>query len=207
MTSRCRDKAGFFLTECDAMKESPRYSCFVRGLLAAVEKSGDPARELPQLDQKVRASGGYLAANCHMLMHEVGRTFGRRHKVTLETLYRYVPKSNDPGCSAGFGMGLVMHLGTKLVLEPKKVLPVCTELPTWFREYTCVHGSGHALMRGYHGRLKKVLAELQELLELSYFPERIESFDISNISGAENVAGIVVFENAKPARPITAVLS
>lgn len=47
---------------------------------------------------------------------------------------------------------------------------------------------------------QKVLAELQELLELSYFPERIESFDISNISGSENVAGIVVFENGKPAR-------
>jgi excinuclease ABC subunit C len=47
---------------------------------------------------------------------------------------------------------------------------------------------------------EKVLGELQELLELSYFPERIESFDISNISGAENVAGIVVFENGKPAR-------
>src|SRR5262249_2088612 len=47
---------------------------------------------------------------------------------------------------------------------------------------------------------QKVLEELQELLELSYFPERIESFDISNISGSENVAGIVVFENGKPAR-------
>jgi len=47
---------------------------------------------------------------------------------------------------------------------------------------------------------KQVLGELQEILELSYFPERIESFDISNISGSENVAGIVVFENAKPAR-------
>jgi len=46
----------------------------------------------------------------------------------------------------------------------------------------------------------KVLEELQEMLELSYFPERIESFDISNISGSENVAGIVVFENGKPAR-------
>jgi len=48
--------------------------------------------------------------------------------------------------------------------------------------------------------LEKVLEELQEILELSYFPERIESFDISNISGSENVAGIVVFENGKPAR-------
>src|SRR4030095_8424505 len=47
---------------------------------------------------------------------------------------------------------------------------------------------------------EKVLAELQELLELSYFPERIESFDISTISGSEDVAGIVVFENGKPSR-------
>ncbi|MBK9165048.1 MAG: excinuclease ABC subunit UvrC [Acidobacteria bacterium] len=49
---------------------------------------------------------------------------------------------------------------------------------------------------------EKVLGELQEVLELSYFPERIESFDISNISGAENVAGIAVFENGKPARSL-----
>ena len=47
---------------------------------------------------------------------------------------------------------------------------------------------------------QKVLEELQELLELAVFPERIESFDISNISGSENVAGIVTFENGKPAR-------
>jgi len=47
---------------------------------------------------------------------------------------------------------------------------------------------------------KLVLEELQELLEMPHFPERIESFDISNISGAENVAGIVVFENGKPAK-------
>lgn len=47
---------------------------------------------------------------------------------------------------------------------------------------------------------QKVLEELQELLESPNFPERIESFDISNISGSENVAGIVVFENGKPAR-------
>jgi excinuclease ABC subunit C len=44
------------------------------------------------------------------------------------------------------------------------------------------------------------LEELQEILELPHLPERIESFDISNISGAENVAGIVCFENGKPNR-------
>jgi excinuclease ABC subunit C len=48
--------------------------------------------------------------------------------------------------------------------------------------------------------IERVLEELQELLELPRFPARIESFDISNIQGAENVAGIVVFENGKPNR-------
>ena len=47
---------------------------------------------------------------------------------------------------------------------------------------------------------EKVLGDLQEILELPHFPTRIESFDISNISGAENVAGIVVYENGKPNR-------
>ncbi len=47
---------------------------------------------------------------------------------------------------------------------------------------------------------EKILGELQEILELPHLPVRIESFDISNISGAENVAGIVVYENGKPNR-------
>lgn len=43
-----------------------------------------------------------------------------------------------------------------------------------------------------------LLVELMNLLNLSELPKRIESFDISNISGTDTVAGIVVFENAKP---------
>ena len=49
-------------------------------------------------------------------MHEVGRTYAKRHDVTLENLYRYVPRSNDPGCSAGFGMGMGMYLGPELIV-------------------------------------------------------------------------------------------
>lgn len=45
--------------------------------------------------------------------------------------------------------------------------------------------------------MKLVLEELQETLELPRFPTRIESFDISNIQGAENVAGMVVCDNGK----------
>jgi excinuclease ABC subunit C len=45
--------------------------------------------------------------------------------------------------------------------------------------------------------MKLVLEELQETLELPRFPARIESFDVSHIQGAENVAGMVVCENGK----------
>ncbi len=43
--------------------------------------------------------------------------------------------------------------------------------------------------------MSKVLQELQEVLELPEVPDRIESFDISNIQGAENVASMVVCED------------
>ncbi len=43
----------------------------------------------------------------------------------------------------------------------------------------------------------KVLADLQETLGLPAFPQRIESFDISHIQGAENVGGMVVCENGE----------
>jgi excinuclease ABC subunit C len=45
--------------------------------------------------------------------------------------------------------------------------------------------------------MKRVLEEMQETLELPRFPARIESFDISHLQGAENVAGMVVSENGK----------
>ncbi|HMX30181.1 MAG TPA: excinuclease ABC subunit UvrC, partial [Blastocatellia bacterium] len=43
----------------------------------------------------------------------------------------------------------------------------------------------------------KVLVELQELLSLPNVPHRIESFDISNIQGSDNVAGMVVCEEGE----------
>ncbi len=43
----------------------------------------------------------------------------------------------------------------------------------------------------------KVLAELQDLLNLPQYPRRIESFDVSNIQGADNVAGMVVCEEGE----------
>ncbi len=55
-----------------------------------------------------------------------------------------------------------------------------------------------AQLSGRTGRELSVLQELAELLGLENLPEYIESYDISNHAGAENVAGMVVFKNGKP---------
>ena len=43
-----------------------------------------------------------------------------------------------------------------------------------------------------------IISKLKDLLNMDTLPIRIESFDISNISGTDTVAGMVVFENGKP---------
>ena len=53
-------------------------------------------------------------------------------------------------------------------------------------------------LRGVTGRQLSVLDELKNLLGLDKLPEYIESYDISNLAGSDNVAGMVVFENARP---------
>ncbi len=45
-----------------------------------------------------------------------------------------------------------------------------------------------------------VLEELKSLLALEKMPVRIESYDISNIQGADNVAAMAVFEYGRPAK-------
>lgn len=51
---------------------------------------------------------------------------------------------------------------------------------------------------GRTGREASALDELGRLLGMEQPPVYIESYDISNLSGGENVAGMVVFENGRP---------
>ena len=57
-----------------------------------------------------------------------------------------------------------------------------------------------AQLQGSTGREFSVLYELSQMLSLPSVPRYIESYDISHTAGAENVAGMVVFENGKPLR-------
>jgi hypothetical protein len=144
-----------YLSRCSLLRGDQKvWNCYVTRLFADVEKSGDPAHELPRIDLKVRAGGGYLESACHMMMHQVGRMYARKHHITLANLQRYLPRSNDPGCSAGFGMGMVLTLGPQIGrLGPQGAIKLCMQAPTRYRSYTCVHTLGHAYMRLYHEQL------------------------------------------------------
>ena len=49
-------------------------------------------------------------------------------------------------------------------------------------------------------RENRILEDLKKILSLQEVPKRIESYDISNTSGSETVAGMVVFNNGSPVR-------
>ncbi|HET7568342.1 MAG TPA: hypothetical protein VFJ91_10145 [Gaiellaceae bacterium] len=144
-----------FLWQCSGITlDQARDECYIRLLLEDIDRSGDPATELPRIDKLVKSAGTDLEGRCHELMHVVGRRWGREHHLTLERLQDVVPRSNDPGCSAGFGMGLVIYLGPQIIpTGGRSALKTCTALPTRYRQYTCVHSLGHALSRGYHDTL------------------------------------------------------
>jgi hypothetical protein len=132
--------------------------CYQRRLLALVSAADAPATELPQVDTAVEHEGGFLAENCHILMHWVGRNYALEHHVRLGTLQRYLPRTNDPGCSAGFAHGLISALGSSIRrLNPQSVAAACARSTTRYQAYSCVHGLGHAYMRAYNEELPLAL--------------------------------------------------
>ncbi|MFL5950269.1 MAG: hypothetical protein ACJ74M_01555 [Gaiellaceae bacterium] len=161
-----------WLWQCTQIHNAdPQYRCYVRLLRLDIEQSGDPARELPRIDRRVRRVGGPIEAGCHVLMHQVGREYAQDHHVTLSTLQGFVPESNDPNCSAGFGMGLVMYLGPQILRSGGgAAVYACAQLPTRYRQYTCVHGLGHALLRAYHGSLEQAVRACRRL-QARYAPD------------------------------------
>jgi excinuclease ABC subunit C len=64
----------------------------------------------------------------------------------------------------------------------------------------CRSNAAEALAQKKGATVKEynVLEELKEALGLKKLPEYIESYDISNLAGTENVAGMVVYKNGKP---------
>lgn len=64
----------------------------------------------------------------------------------------------------------------------------------------CLNNSAESLSEktDNNGREMSALNELAKLLGLSNPPQYIEAYDISNTSGSDNVAGMIVFKDGKP---------
>jgi hypothetical protein len=91
-------------------------------------------------------------------MHTVGRTYAREAGITLATLMDYLPRSNDPGCPAGFAHGLVTGVAPDVdPTRPREAAAVCAGAETRYRRYSCIHGFGHAFMRIHDDRLRPAL--------------------------------------------------
>src|SRR5215210_6012347 len=92
---------------CRALLEEAARDCYTRAFQALVADRDDPRPAVQEIAALARSPGGFLASNCHGIMHTVGRTYARDADVTLATLMEHLPRTNDPGCSAGFAHGLV----------------------------------------------------------------------------------------------------
>jgi hypothetical protein len=150
--------------ECRRVSEEDARGCYARAFSAMVGTERDPRPVVETIADMAWSQGGFLLENCHGVMHTVGRHYARRGGVTLATLMNYLPKSNDPGCPAGFAHGLVTAVGPDIDTgDPERAVTVCGEAGTRYQRYSCIHGLGHAFMRIYADNLSPALGLCAEL--------------------------------------------
>jgi hypothetical protein len=146
------------LGRCQLGLAAQARDCYTREFLALVEGGDDPRPAVAAITKAARREGGFILANCHVVMHTVGRTYAHDAGVTLGTLMDHLPEDNDPGCPAGFAHGLVTGVAPDIdPRRPREALSVCGKAGTRFQRYSCIHGFGHAFMRIYEDRLDLAL--------------------------------------------------
>jgi hypothetical protein len=143
---------------CRALADEEARACYAREYLVAVEGRDDPRPAVEAIADAAWREGGSLLSTCHGAMHTVGRTYARDARVTLATLMNYLPKSNDPGCTAGFAHGLVTGVAPRIdPSRPGEAATICSGAGTRYQRYSCIHGFGHAFMRIYDDQLGPAL--------------------------------------------------
>jgi len=147
------------LERCAELGQGPAArACFGDALSARVVPARDPTSELRRVDVEMRRLGSYPASNCHVIMHTVGRRYARAHAVSIERLMDHLPRTNDPGCAAGFAHGIITAIAPTIMREgPRAAEAACAQNATRYQRYSCVHGMGHAYMRFYDEALAPAL--------------------------------------------------
>jgi excinuclease ABC subunit C len=192
-----------------------------RDLLRTVRALSEHQKMMSKLDQDIDIFGYYREAHqlsLHLFTMREGKIVGRR-----EFYWEDVPVEGfDPGEFLGPVLEQYYTIGNYVPLEIH--VPVDWENRELLEEVLTekrgkrVHILGPQRGRkrelidlveknaklGFDQRFRvikpdwtRVLAEMQEVLGLPHHPRRIESFDISNIQGSENVAAMVVCQDGE----------
>jgi hypothetical protein len=146
------------LDACRGLLREAARDCLVREFGARVSGEDDPRPAVAAIERAARREGGAALSDCHGVMHTVGRVYALEEELSLADLRDRLPRSNDPGCSAGFAHGLVSGLAEEIdPARPGEAAGVCADAPTRYQRYSCVHGLGHAFMRIHAERLAPAL--------------------------------------------------
>ena len=146
------------LAPCRALGDDAARACYTDAFVAVVRGRDDPRPGVAAIADAAWKEGPGLVADCHGIMHTVGRRYAGDTGVTVGTLMAHLPQANDPGCTAGFAHGMVTAVAGEIDPErPGDAARVCEESATRYQEYSCVHGFGHAFMRLYGDQLDPAL--------------------------------------------------
>lgn len=188
----------------------------IRDKINAVKKMGDKQKVVSNkvLDEDVIARFSDDGKTCFQVFRfEGGRLFDRESFVfdsddaeceTEEFLLRYYTIRNDIPKNIALDKEFDGLDAITEWLSQKRGNKVNVAVPQRGDQAQlvamCRSNAAEALAqrKGATVREYSVLEELKELLGLENLPEYIESYDISNLAGTENVAGMVVYKNGKP---------
>ena len=188
----------------------------IRDKIAAVKRMGDKQKVVLSkvLDEDVIASFENDGKTCFQVFRfEGGRLFDRESFIfdsgdaesdTEEFIIGYYTMRPD------IPKNIALHSGFEGIedvgrwLSEKRGGKVTLSVPQRGEQAQlaamCRSNAAEALaqQKGVTAHEFNMLEELRQTLGLEKLPEYIECYDISNLAGTENVAGMVVYKNGKP---------
>lgn len=188
----------------------------IRDKINSVKKMSDKQKVILSkiLDQDIIAGFSDDGKTCFQVFRfEGGRLFDRESFVVdgvdlaseiEEFLLRYYTIRNDVPKSIAIDREFDSIESVEQWLSQKRGNKVSISVPQRGEQAQlvamCRSNAAEALAQRKGATVREfgVLEELRETLGLDTLPKYIESYDISNLAGTENVAGMIVYKNGKP---------
>lgn len=188
----------------------------IRDKISSIKKMGDKQKVVANkvLDEDVIGSFSDGKKTCYQVFRfEGGRLFDRESFVfdsgdsdseTEEFILRYYTIRDDIPKNIAIDKDFDGLTAMQDWLSEKRGSKVYVTVPQRGEQAQlmamCRSNAAEELAQRKGATVKEysVLEELKDLLGLEKIPQYIESYDISNLAGTENVAGMIVYKNGKP---------